>query len=287
MKRKKVIKQKLLVIFSFVLGIGISIYIKSLNPEQVYVPLSEIDKVKKEINYYKEKNEKLEMLLIEYKSNLDIYKNNKDKIIPIMKDELYNLKIVSGYVSVRGNGIEVKIHDSEKNEKLEMLLIEYKSNLDIYKNNKDKIIPIMKDELYNLKIVSGYVSVRGNGIEVKIHDSEKKLKKGQNPNELLIHDIDILKVINDLKKSGAEAISINGERIVSSSEIKCSGPTITINGKTYGQPFVIKAIGDSDMLKASLISPGTYANLLKKTYGIYIDVIEKNDIFINSYQKHT
>lgn len=226
MKRKKVIKQKLLVIFSFVLGI--SIYIKSLNPEQVYVPLSEIDKVKKEINYYK-----------------------------------------------------------EKNEKLEMLLIEYKSNLDIYKNNKDKIIPIMKDELYNLKIVSGYVSVRGNGIEVKIHDSEKKLKKGQNPNELLIHDIDILKVINDLKKSGAEAISINGERIVSSSEIKCSGPTITINGKTYGQPFVIKAIGDSDMLKASLISPGTYANLLKKTYGIYIDVIEKNDIFINSYQKHT
>ncbi len=228
MQTKKIVKQKLLVICAFVLGICISIYIKSLNPEQVYVPLSEIDKLKKEINYYKEKNKKLETLLI------------KDR-----------------------------------------------SSLDVYENNKDKIFTIMKDELVNLKMSSGYASVRGNGVEVEIHDSEKDLKQGQNPNDLLVHDIDILKIINDLKKSGAEAISINGERIISLSEIKCSGPTITINGKTYAQPFIIKAIGNSDELKASLISPETYANLLKKTYGIYIDVIEKNDIFINSYQKHT
>lgn len=225
---QKIISQKLLVIFAFILGIFISIYMKSLNPNKVYLPLSEVERVKKEINYYREKNKKLETLL--------------DK---------------------------------------------YRLSLHMYKSNKDEILYIMKDELANLKMSSGYLQVKGNGIEVRIGDSEKDLKQGQNPNDLLIHDIDILKIINDLKKYKAEAISINGERIISSSEIKCSGPTITINGKTYGQPFIIKAMGNSEELKASLILPQTYASLLKKTYGIYIDVIEKNDIFINSYEKHT
>ena len=70
------------------------------------------------------------------------------------------------------------------------------------------------------------------------------------------------------------------------SEIKCSGATtITVNETTYGQPFIIKAIGDLNTLKASVTSPQSYTNILQEVYGIYIKVEEKNDIIINSFRK--
>ena len=112
------------------------------------------------------------------------------------------------------------------------------------------------------------------------------LKENQNPNELIVHDIDILRIVNDLKKAGAIAISINGERLLTLSKIKCSGSTIKVNDTTYGQPFIIKAIGDLNTLKASVISPQSYTNILQEVYGIYIKVEEENDIIINSFKKY-
>ncbi len=81
------------------------------------------------------------------------------------------------------------------------------------------------------------------------------------------------------------SIAINGERLLPLSKIKCSGATITVNDTTYGQPFIIEAIGDKETLAASVISPESYANLLKEGYGIYIKVEAKDYITINSYKK--
>ena len=52
------------------------------------------------------------------------------------------------------------------------------------------------------------------------------------------------------------------------------------------QPFIIKAIGDLNTLKASVISPQSYTNILQEVYGIYIKVEEENDIIINSFKKY-
>lgn len=90
------------------------------------------------------------------------------------------------------------------------------------------------------------------------------------------------KSINDLRKSGAEAISINGERVLPLSEIKCSGATITINSTMYGQPFIIKAIGNGDSLMASILSPQSYVNLLRESYGIFVEAKEDDKVVINS-----
>ena len=62
--------------------------------------------------------------------------------------------------------------------------------------------------------------------------------------------------------------------------------TIKVNDTTYGQPFIIKAIGDLNTLKASVTSPQSYTNILQEVYGIYIKVEEKNDIIINSFKKY-
>lgn len=175
-------------------------------------------------------------------------------------------------------------------KKLKDLKVEFENKLNEYKEVADDSSKdtneVMEEELDYLKKISGYSKVIGSGVIVTVQDSEKELEKGQNPNDLIVHDIDILRILNDLKKSGAEAISINGERAIPTSKVKCSGATITVNDTTYGQPFVIRAIGDVDVLKAAMISPESYTNLLTEGYGIYVDVQESNDIIINSYEKN-
>ena len=78
----------------------------------------------------------------------------------------------------------------------------------------------------------------------------------QNPNDYIVHESHIFKVINELRISGAQGLSINGQRITANSFIKCTGPVITIDGKTFPAPFVIEAIGDSDVLASSLYLKG-------------------------------
>ena len=70
---------------------------------------------------------------------------------------------------------------------------------------------------------------------------------------------------------------------MSFSEIKCSGPTVTINGKTYGQPFVIKAIGDPANLEAAIKSIDSYSYMLNSIYGIKIDVRTSESVVITRY----
>ena len=222
-KRKKYIKQKMVILCAFILGILIAIYIKTLNPQKVYITLEE-------------------------KKNLE------------HKIEIENKQI----------------------EKLRNIKLEYEKDLEAYEQkslNEKSVKELMEYELSYLKDVTGESKVIGDGIIITIKDSE-------NPNELIVHDIDILRIVNDLKKAGAIAISINGERLLTLSKIKCSGSTIKVNDTTYGQPFIIKAIGDLNTLKASVISPQSYTNILQEVYGIYIKVEEENDIIINSFKKY-
>ncbi len=65
--------------------------------------------------------------------------------------------------------------------------------------------------------------MEGPGISIKMYDNPDSQIVGLDINDDVIHDVDILNILNDLKIAGAEAISINGERVVSNSEIKCGG----------------------------------------------------------------
>ena len=167
---------------------------------------------------------------------------------------------------------------------------EYEKSLkayeDVVKNKNKSIGELMNEELDYLKVISGYSSIIGSGVIITIKDSERELSSGETPNDLLVHDIDILRILNDLKKAGAKGITINGERVIPTSEIKCSGATITVNKTTYGQPFIIKAIGNTESLMASINAPESYANLLRSVYGIYINIEEDEEITLNFYENN-
>lgn len=100
--------------------------------------------------------------------------------------------------------------------------------------------------------VLGLSEVTGSGVIITLDDNQKISASNWfgDLNELIIHDTDIINVVNELKNAGAEAISINGQRLVTTSAIECDGNVIMVNGEKVAAPFEIKAIG----LQEALIS---------------------------------
>ena len=129
--------------------------------------------------------------------------------------------------------------------------------------------------------VIGLTDVTGSGVIVTLSDSKKDASSVLNPSLLLVHDADVLSVINELKNAGAEAISINNQRIVSTTNISCRGNIIDINGEKVGAPFVIRAIGLPEQL-AALSRPGGYLELLKSA-SVGVDIKKSNNISIPKY----
>lgn len=157
-----------------------------------------------------------------------------------------------------------------------------KSNLGTEKvSNK-----LTSDELTKTSILAGSTKVTGPGIEVILDDSTKPPKEGEDPNLYIIHNEDILKVVNEIWAAGAEAMSVNNQRLTATSEITCAGPTISINQTRLAPPYVITAIGNPNTLSAAMQLRGGIVEALKyfaKQYGIIVKIERKEQIIIPEY----
>ena len=110
--------------------------------------------------------------------------------------------------------------------------------------------------------LTGMTEVTGPGVIITLTDGTGIATSTLNPSQLIVHDLDILSVVNELINAGAEAISINDQRWVFTTAISCRGNTIDINGERIGAPFVIKAIGLPEYL-AGLERVGGYLELMR------------------------
>ncbi|MGN1297942.1 MAG: DUF881 domain-containing protein [Clostridia bacterium] len=129
--------------------------------------------------------------------------------------------------------------------------------------------------------IIGLTEVTGPGVIITLSDSKKDTSTVLNPSSLLVHDVDVLSVVNELKNAGAEAISINDQRLVTTTSISCGGNIIDINGEKVGAPFIIKAIGLPEQL-AGLSRPGGYLEILKNA-SVGAELKKSNDITIPKY----
>jgi uncharacterized protein YlxW (UPF0749 family) len=118
--------------------------------------------------------------------------------------------------------------------------------------NKD-VIKTLEKELIDLKKFYGNSVVEGPGIKITINDRHKSVYYDEDDlYNSITHNTDLLQTVNDLRGAGAEAISINGERITLNTSITCEGPIIKINNENVVPPFEILAIGDPDGLLYAL-----------------------------------
>lgn len=174
---------------------------------------------------------------------------------------------------------------SKENFKLAASINEAKLKLKSYEegiNKTGNIFENMENELELARDYADYEKLEGPGIIITMNDSLSEVGEYENPDWYLIHDGDILEIVNELRAAGAEAISINDERVTASSNISCGGPTINVDGKRHAVPFVIKAIGDPKRLEATATAPSGYIDLME-FYDIRINIQKVDKLTINAY----
>ncbi len=105
---------------------------------------------------------------------------------------------------------------------------------------------------------AGLEAVTGPGVTVTLSDAsdetaDQVIEDGEiNPNRLVVHQQDIQAVVNAMWQGGAEAITLQGQRIVSTTGIKCEGNAVLIQGVPYPEPYIISAIGSPSRIESAI-----------------------------------
>lgn len=128
----------------------------------------------------------------------------------------------------------------------------------------------------------GLTELSGRGVMVTLDDNKTVTLDVLNISTYLVHQDDIIQIVNELRNAGAEAISINGQRIISTTGVVCDGNVIKINDTKIGAPYVIRAIGFPEALDGALSRPGGYLQLLNRD-GVVTKVEKSNNITIPKY----
>ena len=135
-------------------------------------------------------------------------------------------------------------------------------------------------------LVAGLVPLRGPGLRVTLDDSVLDEAPSGNINDLVVHSQDVQAAVNALWRSGAEAVSINGQRLVGTSAVLCVGNTLLLNGTVHSPPYVISAVGasrdafDADPLVRRLREDA-------QAYGLRVSVARDDAIEVPAYRGST
>lgn len=137
-----------------------------------------------------------------------------------------------------------------KMEEQEIKINEYKQEL----SEDETSSKILEQEVKDAERLLGYTEAKGEGIIVTLADTDMKD----------VEDYELIKLVNELNIAGAEAISINDERIVANSDITfVNNSIVLVNARKVSGPYVVKAIGDKKYLESSLSIKNGYLDQVK------------------------
>ena len=133
---------------------------------------------------------------------------------------------------------------------------------------QDSQVKKAQEGVRQLEVPAGLTAMAGPGLTVELDDapSSEIASSDLDPNLLVVHQQDIQAVVNALWAGGAEGMTIQGQRVVSTTGIKCVGNTVVLHGIPYSPPYVITAVGDPSSMLTS-INESPYID-------IYMDYVE-------------
>lgn len=142
--------------------------------------------------------------------------------------------------------------------------------------------PELQDELTKYKIMAGLLPVKGQGITFTVSDSQ--LEAGSYDPSRIWHDYDLRMLVNELYLGGAEAVTINNNRVTTTTGIMCIGPTVMINGRQkIAPPFEFKAIGNPRMMSDSLTVQGGVFDALTTQRHLTVSKIKQGPMILPPY----
>lgn len=137
-------------------------------------------------------------------------------------------------------------------------------------------------------ILSGAVAVHGPGVKLVVNDAKEAAAGGDGDarensgfsDTGRVRDRDMQRVVNGLWESGAEAISINGQRLTALSAIRAAGDAILVDNKPLVPPYTVLAVGDGQRLSTRFqnSADGLYLNALQESYGIRTAISAEDDL---------
>lgn len=163
--------------------------------------------------------------------------------------------------------------------KYNQLYYQYETSL-----NEDESLSVMKEELARNRKLAGMISVEGQGIVLRIVDapllpleegSEEEIPTEPVVGGYTIDDEDLRWLVNTLFANGAQAISINGHRMVATTPIRYVGDAIQIDTRTIQPPYEVKALGEPDVLLSALKLEGVEENFRMANKEIIAEKREK------------
>jgi uncharacterized protein YlxW (UPF0749 family) len=130
----------------------------------------------------------------------------------------------------------------------------------------------IQETVEELEVPAGLAAMTGPGLTVELDDAPSDIISGSglDPNLLVVHQQDIQAVVNAMWAGGAEAMTIQGQRVISTTGIKCVGNTVVLHGIPYSPPYVITAVGDPAAMLNS-INESPYID-------IYLDYVERYEL---------
>jgi uncharacterized protein YlxW (UPF0749 family) len=133
----------------------------------------------------------------------------------------------------------------------------------------DRSVGRVQDEIATLVDPAGLTERTGPAVQVTLDDApeESRLAYDDDPNDLVVHQQDIQAVANAMWNAGAVAVTIQGQRLISTTGIKCEGNQVTLHGLPYSPPYVIVGIGDPAAMEAELTTDPILA-----TYRDYTEI---------------
>lgn len=183
--------------------------------------------------------------------------------------------------------IELKKAQDEK-ENLKKELDKYEKNLKLIEDSASEdsaIIKRLNEELEKYKRIGGFTRVKGPGIEMIVDDPPKDLEFDYDNSVIMAKYEYLLRIINYLNSAGAEAISINDQRIIANTEIQLAGSSLRINSVPTAPPYVIKAIGDPDTLKSSLDWRFGIVSEMREYWNLQVDIKKSEEVTIERYNE--
>lgn len=145
--------------------------------------------------------------------------------------------------------------ESDQYDALKQRVAQLNDDVQVLTNSvNDSDVRRFQREIEKLKDPAGLVAHTGPGVTVTLADAPADVQNDSDvdPNRLVVHQQDIQAVVNAMWVGGATAVTINGQRIVSTTGIKCEGNAVQLQGVPYSQPYVISAVGDQGSILSAI-----------------------------------
>ncbi len=185
----------------------------------------------------------------------------------------------------QGFEVELKKVRAEKEVILQELNALEAKMEEIKKNSADgdTVVAELVSEVDKYKMSAGLVDVKGPGVIITITDPVADNEYGDAYSVIMYNYELLLSMVNKLKEAGAEAISINGQRIISRTEISLAGDNVNINAVPTAPPYIIKAIGNPDTIEATLTIRFGIVEQMKSRYNLAVEIKKSEEVSISRY----